>query len=856
MRISRILISLRGALLLLLCVAWVTSGLAQDRDILPAGWEPDPDIPSTADVLGFEPGDRHVYHHELVEYFMTLAEASPRVSVEVTGRTHGGRPLILAYFHSDGSSEAIETARQQRREGGREGDGPLVVWLGYSVHGNEASGAPAAMETAWYLAASQDEKVQALLDEAVIVMEPALNPDGIDRFSHWVNNHRGNHPSADPNDREHRESWPNGRTNYYWFDLNRDWLPLVHPESRARLEHYYQWLPHVVTDVHEMGHGTTYFFQPGVPERNNPLTPEDNFELTARLAEYHARALEDAGEPWFTRELFDDYYAGKGSTYPDLTGGIGILFEQASSRGHVMDTPHGKRTFRDAIANQVATSLSTLEGSLELADELKDFQLRFFEDARAQGRGVDHAGWVIGDGGDKSRALGLVELLIAHDLEVHAVDGPVTIGEEQFDNGWVVPADQSQYLLARSMLDPLEEFESEVFYDVSTWWLPAAFDLPVETVGGLPAHSGTAMESAPDLDGYLPEGNEPVAWIIPWNQMLAPVALDRLLESDARVRVAKQPLELETDRGTGEFLRGALVLPTGLDQPDLDELLAPMAESGLRVYGARGGLVDSGPDLGSPSLRPLEPVRPVLLTGPGLSPLSAGQIWHWFDHFLERPLVRVEWHRLQGVDLADYTHVILPDGDYSLMPDWLKIQLKTFVEAGGTVIGKQQGAGFASGLEFEPELSRIEPEADAENDEEAAETRRAYDDHSDDFARKWIGGAALEMDLDITHPLGFGHDRDRVPVFRRGMTRLAPSDNAYAMAGRYTDEPVLSGYLSDERTEQLSGSPALLADHRGQGLVIRIADDYLFRGYHAGTWRMFANAIYFSGVIDSRELPE
>ena len=827
--------------------------------MLPDDADLDPDIPSPADVLGFEPGDRHVRHDELVRYFERLADASPRLHLEVTGRTHGGRPLLLAHFHADGSADRIDTLRDARASGARDGDGPLVVWLGYSVHGNEASGAPAAMQTAWYLAAARSDRVARLLEDAVVVIEPVLNPDGMDRFSSWVNDNRGYHPNADPNDREHREGWPNGRTNYYWFDLNRDWLPLVHPESQARLDHYYRWLPHVVTDVHEMRHHTTYFFQPGVPSRNNPLTPEENYRLTGELARYHARALDALGKEYFTEELFDDYYVGKGSTYPDLTGGIGILFEQAATRGHVMDTPHGQRIFHDAIRNQFATSLSTLEGAHDLADELARYQRGFFEDARAEGGRAGHAGWVLGDGGDATRAHRLVSLLVAHDLEVHPTNGPVTIDGREYARGWVVPAAQAQYRLARSLLDPATEFPSEVFYDVSTWWLPAIHDVPVTTASRLPAHARSALQEVPMPSGRLPADDDAVAWLIPWNQQGAPAALDRLLEAGAVVRVAKQPLQVDTDRGTRSLLRGALVLPTGADQPDLDALLQPLVGSrGLTVYSTDSGLTLSGPDLGAPSLPVLEPIRPLLVTGRDLNPLSAGQIWHWFDTFLDRPLTRVEWTRLHTVDLGEYTHVLLPDGDYTRLQPDLHQQLVAFVEGGGVLVANQAGADFASHLPFaEPLSGAADPEAvdDTANDEAPPEAR-AYDDHEIDQARLRMAGAILEMAIDVTHPLGFGHERDTLPVFRRGLTRLEPGDNPYSRPGRYTADPVLSGYMSEQRREQLAGIPALLSDHRGHGVVIRIADDALFRGFHAGTWRLFANALYFGPVIQHRTLPD
>ncbi|MCA1778265.1 MAG: hypothetical protein LC637_02430, partial [Xanthomonadaceae bacterium] len=350
---------------------------------LPDAIETLDELPPIEELLGFEPGQRHPQHHELVAFYRELAARSDRVKVETIGRSHGGREHILVYFAKPELLEDLDDLRAGRIQASREGSGPAVVWLGYSVHGNEASGASAAPIVAWYLAGGRNDPVESWLEQLVIVMEPVINPDGLDRFAHWVNMHRGQNPSADPNDREHNEGWPNGRTSYYWFDLNRDWLPLTHPVSRQRMAHYVQWRPHVLTDAHEMGHRSSYFFQPGIPERNNPATPDRVFDLTGRIAEFHGRILDAAGEPYYSRESFDDYYLGKGSTYPDMTGGIGILFEQGSARGHRMHTPYGERTFTDAVANQVRTSISTLDASVALADELIAHQANFFREARA-----------------------------------------------------------------------------------------------------------------------------------------------------------------------------------------------------------------------------------------------------------------------------------------------------------------------------------------------------------------------------------------------------------------------------------------------------------------------------------------
>ena len=329
------------ALFLLSNSLWATS----TSDYLPADADPDPSIPTPESVLGWEVGDWHVSHDKLVQYMHTLASASPRVSLKVIGQTHEERPLLQIAITSESNQDNLETLRKAHLDGG----GPLVVWLGYSVHGNEPSGSNAALLAAYYLAASRSDYVKELLDGTVVLVDPSINPDGLNRFASWANSNAGLHPVADPAHRQHVENWPGARTNHYWFDLNRDWLPLVHPESRARIVEYHRWLPHVLTDHHEQGRLPGFFFQPGAPSRQNPLTPQANLDLTRALARFHARAMDEAGQPFFTEEAYDDFYFGKGSTYPDINGSIGILFEQKAIRGQELETSNGVETFRGAV---------------------------------------------------------------------------------------------------------------------------------------------------------------------------------------------------------------------------------------------------------------------------------------------------------------------------------------------------------------------------------------------------------------------------------------------------------------------------------------------------------------------------
>jgi hypothetical protein len=823
---------------------------------LPDDIEVDESIPAPADVLGYRPGQRHPQHHEIVAYLRRLADASDRVHIEEIGTTHGRRPQLLLTFATPERLARIDEIRAARHDASVAGDGPPVVWLGYAIHGDEASGASAALVMAWYLAAGRDERVAGWLDEMVIVMEPAINPDGIDRFADWVNMHRGRHPSPDPNDREHEQGWPSARTNYYWFDLNRDWMPLVHPESQNRVRHYHRWRPHLITDHHEMGRNSTYFFQPGIPERANPLIADANQALTATIAEFHGAELDAAGEPYYTRESFDDFYIGKGSTYPDVTGGIGILFEQASSRGVIQDSDYGRRHFADTVANQVRTSLSSLDGARANADELIAYQRDFFERSAERADDFDGAGWLIGDGGDPARAHALLATLLNHDITVHPVDETVTIDERAHEPGsaWFIPARQPHYLLLESMLEPVTDLAVETFYDVSAWPMAMAHDLPIETPRRRP-EVGAALGEAPSHRPSIPE-TEALAWLIPWSQYRADALLADLLSDGYRVQVFSRPATLATRDGERVFERGTLLVHAGLQPETLDAVgprLASLARThGVDVFAAERGLAVDGIDLGSPSAEVLEPVRPALLTGHGVSAYGAGAVWHWFDTRLAEPVTQLDLREVDRSDLGDYTHLIMPPGWYGAFDDDAEAALSKFVREGGVIIAFGSAAERVEDFDLKWSLA----EADAEGEPDGDLERRPYADYRQDYAREIIGGSALRVELDTTHPLGWGYDGEELVLFRQGRQRLRPVDNPYAQVAVYAEEPLAAGYLSDDNAERLAGTPAVSVSRHGRGAVVRIADEPLFRGYWRGGEKLFANALFFSALVSTTELPD
>ncbi len=829
--------------LLLLCCSSVLARPVQDY--LPAG-DYSPAIPVPRSVLGWEVGQWHVRHDQLVAYHRALAAASDRVQIETIGYSHEQRPLTLMTVTHPDNFARLDELLTAHREGRR--DAPLVLWFGYSVHGNEPSGANAGLIFAYYLAALRDGALEDALRNTVILIEPAINPDGLSRFAQWANMHKSTSaPVADRANREHQEVWPGGRFNHYWFDLNRDWLLLTHPESRARIKHYQKWRPHVLTDFHEMGSDATYFFQPGVPERTNPLTPQRNTELTAKLATYHAKAFDAQGELYYSEEQFDDFYYGKGSTYPDVQGTIGILFEQASSRGHLMSTVNGELSFPQTIANQVTASLSTLEGSLASADELTAYQRQFYADAAGEAGRDRTRAYVFGDSADPVRSRQLASIISQHGIDVYAVAQTVESGGSTFSPGsaWVVPTGQRQYRLIKAMFETRTEFADNTFYDVSAWTMPLAFNLPFATLRSDRGVIGTAFAetAAPAVEPPSPS----YAWALRWSDYDAPKALAALLADGIRVKVATKPFSARTSDGIESFARGTVLVAPGINREK--DLAAAVRRSGGRFVEITSGLTPRGIDLGSPSQSTLEPVRPLIVVGPGVSPLEVGEVWHLLDTRVSQTLTMVDKHRLPQIALDDYTHLLLVHGNYSDLDDrWLD-QLRGWVRVGGIVIATKGGAAWVTDQllgknDDDDQAPGVEPE------------RRDYADFADDFAKTVIGGAIVQGDLDITHPLGYGYTRRQLPLLHNGSTFFATSENPYETVLQYADEPLLAGFIGEERQLQMGGSAAVLADRVGRGAVVRFSFNPNFRGVWYGTNKLYLNALYFSQLINNTPVPD
>jgi len=822
---------------------------------LPEG-EYDSSIPTPMDILGYNPGDWHVSHDHLVTYLKALDAVSDRIEMREYARSHENRPLYILIISDPSNLAKLEDIRMDHLKLTDHSKSdqvdirnlPAILYQGYSIHGNESSGANAALINAYYLAAGNGSEVMHTLKNTVILMDPCYNPDGFNRFASWANTHKSKTLVSDPSSRELNEVWPRGRTNHYWFDLNRDWLLLTHPESQGRINVFHQWRPNVLTDHHEMGTNSTFFFQPGIPSRTNPNTPQLNQDLTEKIGTYHAAALDSIGSLYYTKASFDDFYYGKGSTYPDANGCIGILFEQASSRGHLQESANGVLSFPFTIRNQFVTSLSTQKATAHMRAELINFKRDFYKRQKKAATSSRIKGYVFTDK-DKIKLSNFHRILSSHKVDMYRINQDISANGKQFkkEDSYYVPMDQNQYLMVKTIFEKVRTFPDSLFYDVSAWTLPLAFDLTY-------AESTSSVKLGDKVTSMNPVGKlhsirGAYAYILDWKSYNSPAALYQIMKNDLRTKVINKSFSLEIGSGTRKFNRGDVVIPIqnqSLGSDEMESILAEIAkEYKVDIYGVRTGWADNNMTLGNPEVDKLDMPSVALIVGEGVTSYDAGEVWHHIDQRYNIPLTMIDKRQLFRAKMSRYTTLIMVNGRYKDLSKSELAKITDWVKAGGNLILFRNAIDWA----IEKEIIHLEK---AKDKKETAKGQSQYKMSSTSSGAAVLGGAIFEAKMDLSHPLCYGYDNDQIALFRRGTTLYETPENSYSTPVNYTNNPVASGYIPRGFDKKAAGRAAITVHQSGSGKVICFQDNLLFRGYWYGGNKLFGNAIFFSSIIDGR----
>lgn len=818
-----------------------------------------PELESPEQYLGYELGDQFTPHHKVLGYFKGVAEASPMVSYQQYGTTNEGRELGVVTVSTEQNHGRLEQIRTDnlKRTGLMEGDvqgGTIpIVWLSYNVHGNESSSSEAAMKTLYALVNPDRPDTKQWLENTVVMMDPMLNPDGRDRYVHWYKETVGEQFNAYGNAREHHEPWPGGRTNHYYFDLNRDWAWLTQKESRARLALYQQWMPQIHVDFHEQGYNEPYYFAPAAKPFHNAITDwQRQFQFT--IGKNHAKYFDENNWLYFTREVFDLFYPSYGDTYPIFNGAIGMTYEQGGS-GYaglgIIKAEGDTLTLKDRLMHHHTTGLSTVEVTSNNAEKVLDEFTTYFRNAR-QNPGGKYQSFVLKAEGSRNLTA-LLNLLDKHQIQYGELGESTEIdafsyqrGEntdvELNENDIVVNLDQPKSVLARVLFEPNPELVDSLTYDITAWALPYAYG-----VEAYASEANIAMGAAPAPADAITNNSTgtPYAYLAEWSDLADVKFLAALLKNDIAVRTAAEPFTIENR----DYKAGTLIITANGNENMGDEFYSGVQRIAnghqQQLYPVSTGFVTSGADFGSDNVSLLEKPRVALLSGEGTSSGNVGEIWHFFDQQIEYPVTLIDTNYFGDVNLSDFDVLILPSGFYGnpIGDDRLN-EIKAWVRSGGTLIAVQGANSFLAGKEgfALKEKKTEETKPDSTGNEDKLQT---YRQRQRERAPNFNPGSIFKVSMDNTHPLAFGYG-DQYFSLKLDSDAYAYLDDGWNV-GVTKEGAHQSGFIGYKAKEKLQNTLTFGVENMGSGSVVYMIDNPLFRAFWYNGKLLFGNAVFIVG---------
>jgi len=816
-------------------------------------------LQSPSEFLGYELGSEWTPHHKVMDYFWHVAEQSAMVKGEKYGESYEGRELMLTYVSSEQNMGQLDEIRKNnlRRTGmmeGTPGDSPkAIVWLSYNVHGNETSSSEAAMKTIYELVRPGNDRTKTWLQNTVVIMDPMLNPDGRDRYVHWYKETVGDEFNAHGEAREHHEPWPGGRTNHYYFDLNRDWAWLTQKESRQRVEQFQQWMPHIHVDFHEQGYDSPYYFAPAAEPYHNAITEwQRDFQYT--IGQNHAEYFNKNDWLYFTREVFDLFYPSYGDTYPIFNGAIGMTYEQAGGgyAGLGITKPQGDTlSLKDRLTHHYTTGLSTVEVSSENAEQLVSEFANYYQQAQENPAG-DYKTFVIKGDNNPDKLQSLFGLLDQHNIEYGKATTNSSVPGYNYQSGesermrvteedYLVSVYQPKSVMARIMFEPRPELTDSVTYDITAWGQHYAYGLDgFATAQRLDVEAASAPQKNIDNSAT----GTPYAYLARWKDLDDVRMLGDLLKQDVKVRFATDQFKIE---GQG-YEDGTLII-TRSDNKSMgdrfDQLVQQTATNhNQQLTPVSTGFVESGSDFGSNAVKYLEKPRVALLSGDGTSGNMVGEIWHYFDRQINYPVTLLSTDYFEDVDLPNYDVLILPSGYYSdALDDERMEDIKEWIRSGGKLIAVQGANSLLAGKDG---FSLKRKKDEAENgDTEPGSVLEDYGNQQRENISSFNAGSIFEITMETDHPLAFGYDESYFS--------LKLDSDAYAYledgwnVGVAKEDAHMSGFVGHEAKKDLENTLTFGVQSMGSGSVIYMVDNPLFRAFWYNGKLLFGNAVFMVG---------
>ena len=818
-------------------------------------------IQSPDEFFGYKTGEQFTPHYRVLEYYKYLASASKNIRIQEYGRTYEGRPLFLVFIASDDNIARLEEIRGNNLALTGIVDGssgiknteisasqPVLVWLSYNVHGNESVSTEASMHTSYALLNPDDQRSKSWLKNTVVIIDPCLNPDGRERYINFYNPVKNLIPDPHPFSREHIEPWPGGRANHYYFDLNRDWAWQSQIESQHRLAVYNKWLPQVHVDFHEQGINEPYYFAPAAEPYHQDISKWQR-DFQTIIGKNNAKYFDQKGWMYFTKERFDLLYPSYGDTYPVYNGSVGMTYEQGGSGRAglaVINAEGDTLTLKDRIEHHFTTGLSTIEAaSGNAAKALSEFKA-YFSNSRSNPPGEYKSYVLRGENTEKVKILAALLRRNGIDFGYGSSKGGygfnyLTGKNENFKvdrNDLVISAFQPKSVLLKVLLEPKTFVSDSATYDITAWSIPYAFGLQAyASKDPLKPEFQTTSEQVQTVSNIV----NPVAFIANWNSISDVRFLTELLKANIRVRYSEIPFE----SGGKRFNAGSLIIARNGNAhlgEGFEKTLTDLAKkSGIVLQAMPSALVDKGADLGSDKIRYIRKPKIVVIGGESSSSLAFGEIWHFFEQQINYPLTVIRAQDLMRINWDDVDVMIFPDGNYS---DIGNERMQQWIRSGGKLIAMEGAVSKLAGIKGFDIKGKEDPKKEDKN-QNPYEDIRAYENRERESVRTNIPGAIYKVDLDHTHPLGFG--------FPDYYFTLKLDDKVYQYLSKGWNVGVLkkdnyvTGFVGAQVKKKLTDGLIFGVQEIGNGSVVYLADNPLFRSFWENGKLLFSNAVFMVG---------
>ncbi|MFT7666228.1 MAG: hypothetical protein ACI9O8_000561 [Patiriisocius sp.] len=797
-------------------------------------------LQSPSEFLGYPIGTQFTRHADVVAYFEHVALNSNRITYDAYGKTNEGRTLTYAVVSS--AANIVNAAKIQednlKNTGIIQGDASpekAIVWLSYNVHGNEASSTEAAMATVYDLVTKRQE----WLENTVVIIDPCVNPDGRDRYANWYNQVKSTPYNPAQDATEHNEPWPGGRPNHYLFDLNRDWAWATQIETQERLKIYNQWMPHIHVDFHEQGINEPYYFAPAA-EPFHEIISDYQINFQTQIGKNHAKYFDQEGWLFFTRERFDLLYPSYGDTYPTFMGAIGMTYEQAghSRAGLGINTDEGyKLTLVDRVAHHTTTGLSTVEMGSKNAAQLNTEFKKFFSN-----KNLKYKSYVMQGHPDKIAAL--TQLLDKHEIDYgYGTEGNISgynyttasKGAINTKDALVVSTNQPKGKMIKVLFEPKAILSDPLTYDITAWSIPYAYGLEAIASERIVDARQTKITT-----NKLNTNTEAAGFIASWYSMKDAKFLAALLQQNINVRFTEKKLRFAGE----DFERGSLVITKSDNKSNQDfyQTLNKIANKHERtLFASNTTFGDTRTDMGSPDIKMITAPKIALLKGEGISSLSYGATWHFFEKQLQYPVTHIDTKNMSMTTLAKYNVLVLPEGRYRklLSEDNIK-EMKKWIRNGGKVIA----IGNAGRNFLDKEGFDLTDNEEEEEEEEEEGNLTPYDQRERASVTNFITGSIYKLTIDPSHPLAFGYT-DTYFSLKQGSTSYQFMKKGYNVGYINGDAESVSGFSGEKAKAKLKNSMVFGEATMGSGSIIYLVDDVLFRSFWENGKLFFANAIFF-----------